>query len=252
VFAARARETAAQAEMKRERNLADAHIAAEREAEMASAAYEAAHSERIAAERAVEALGGDLVGEVGIVLLRSPLAGKVVMSKVARGQSVQPSDTVFEIADLTSLWVELRVFEGDLSSVREGDPVEISSRSEPGRAFSGKVAQVGDVIDVETRSTAVRVIVDNHESGLRPGQSVSARIHTGSRAGKMPSLPRAAVTRIDGKPTVFVMAGKGAAEPRVVKLGPEDGHDVAVLEGVREGEDVVVEGMFALKSEIFR
>jgi membrane fusion protein, heavy metal efflux system len=252
VFAARAKEMAAEADMKRERRLADAHITPERDAELTKATYEAARAERAAAERSVEALGGDLVGEIGILQLKSPIVGKVVSSKLSRGQSVQPTDTAYEIADLSSLWVELRLFEGDLAKVRMGDTVEISSESNPTRAFKGEVAHVGDVVDVETRSAALRVVVPNHDAGLRPGQSVHARIHTTAQAGKVRSVPRAAVTRIDGKPTVFVMVGKGTVEPRQIKLGAEDAHNVAVVEGLADHESVVVGGMFALKSEIFR
>ncbi len=252
VFAARAKEMAAEADMKRERRLSDAHITPERDAELAKATYEAARSERTAAERSVEALGGDLVGEVGILALKSPIAGKVVASKLSRGQSVEPTDTAYEVADLSSLWVELRLFEGDLASVGSGDAVEISAESNPSRVFKGEVAHVGDVVDVETRSAGVRVVVDNRDGGLRPGQSVHARIHTRARAGKVPSIPRAAVTRIDGKPTVFVMVGKGTVEPRQVKLGAEDANNVAIADGLKDGEAVVLGGMFALKSEIFR
>jgi membrane fusion protein, heavy metal efflux system len=252
VFAARAKEMAAEADMKRERRLSDAHITPERDAELAKATYEAARSERTAAEHSVEALGGDLVGEIGILQLKSPLAGKVVASKISRGQSVQPTDTAYEIADLSSLWVELRLFEADLANVRLDDSVEILSEADPSRVFKGKVGHVGDVVDVETRSAAVRVVVDNSDAGLRPGQSVHARIATSGRAGKVLSVPRTAVTRIDGKPTVFVMVGKGTVEPREIKLGGEDARDVAVTQGLKDGEQVVVGGMFALKSEIFR
>jgi cobalt-zinc-cadmium efflux system membrane fusion protein len=252
VFAARAKEMAAEADMKRERRLADARITAERDAELARAGYEAARSERVAAERAVEALGGDLVGPVGILQLRSPLAGRVVASKISRGQSVEPTDTAYEIADLSSLWVELRLFEADLSAVRVGDSVEISSATNPNLMVKGEVGHVGDVVDVETRSAPVRVVINNRDGRLRPGQSVHAKVHNEARAAAMPSIPRQAVTRIDGATTVFVLVDKGTVEPRRVKLGAEDASHVAVLDGLKSGERVVVEGMFALKSEIFR
>jgi cobalt-zinc-cadmium efflux system membrane fusion protein len=252
VSAARAKEMAAEADLKRERRLADARITAERDAELAKATYEAARSERLAAERSVEALGGDLVGEIGILQLRSPFAGKVVASKISRGQSVEPTDTAYEIADLSSLWVELRLFEADLAAVRMGDSVEISSATDPHLTVKGTVGHVGDVVDIQTRTAPVRVVVQNREGRLRPGQSVHARIQTSSRTGALPALPRQAVTRIDGTPTVFVQIDAGTVEPRRIKLGAEDATEVAVIDGLKAGERVVVGGMFALKSEIFR
>jgi cobalt-zinc-cadmium efflux system membrane fusion protein len=252
VASARAKESAAEAQMKRERKLADARISAERDAELAKAEYEAARAERIASERAVVALGGDLEGEIGILTLRSPVAGKVVAGKAVRGQTVDPKDTLFEVADLGTLWVELRLFERDLASVRVGDVVELAAPAAGGREIKGTVQHVGDVVDVETRTAAVRIVVENRERALRPGQAVHARIHTRSPAGRQVAVPRGAVTRVDGRPTVFVMIDGETVEPRTVKLGAEDHDEVAILEGVRQGEKVVTGGLFALKSEIFR
>jgi cobalt-zinc-cadmium efflux system membrane fusion protein len=253
VFAARARELAAQNDMKRERRLADARITPEKEAEMAKANYEVARAERIAAERAVQAMGGDLDEKTGILVLRSPVAGKVVSAKLVRGQTVEPSDTVFEIADLSTVWVQLSVFERDLASVRAGNDVELTLQGIPGPPIKGRVDIVGDIINVETRAVPVRVVVDNPDYTMRPGQSVQARIHTSALADKLLTVPRAAITRVDGNATVFVMLPQGnAVEPRPVTLGPQDAEHTAVLQGLKEGEPVVVGGMFALKSEIFR
>ncbi len=252
VLGARAKELAASAHMTREKRLVEARVTALREAEVATAEFEALRAERVAAERSVQALGGDLQGEVGILMLRSPIAGKIVESKVSRGQTVEPSDTAYQIADLGTLWVELRVFEMDLVAVRVDDEVDIVTQNGASKTLQGRVAHVGDVIDVETRSAAIRVVVDNSEGLLRPGQSVHARIHTAAATGKLPSVPRVAITRIDGKPTVFVLVEKGAVEPRNVKVGSEDADNTTIADGVKEGELVVVGGMFALKSEIFR
>ena len=253
VFAARARELAALNDMKRERRLADARITPEKEAEVAKANYEVARAERIAAERTVQALGGDLDEKTGILVLRSPLAGKVVSAKLVRGQTVEPTDTVFEIADLSTVWVQLSVFERDLAAVRPGNEVELDHSGRSGPPIKGRVDHVGDIINLETRTVPVRVVVDNPDLSIRPGQSVQARIHTTALADKLLTVPRTAITRVDGNATVFVMLPQGnAVEPRQVTLGPQDAEHTAILRGLREGEAVVVGGMFALKSEIFR
>jgi membrane fusion protein, heavy metal efflux system len=250
-LAARARERAAEAEMKRERHLADARITAERDAEAARATYEAVRAERIAAERGVQALGGSLRGELGVLLLRSPIAGQVIEANASRGQMLEPSTTLFEVADLDSLWVELHVFERDIEGVRQGDLVEITPQGQT-QTITGRVAHVGDVIAVDTRTADVRVEVPNTARGLRPGQSVRARIHTTAPASRRLVLPRQAVTRVDGKPMVFVSLDAHTVEARQVTLGPEDAARIAVTDGLKEGEKVVVGGMFALKSELFR
>lgn len=251
VSGARAKELAAAADMKRERQLADSRVSSEREAEMANAHYESARAERLAAEHSVKALGGDVGGEIGILQLRSPIAGKVVSTKIARGQTVGPMDTVFEVADLSSVWVELDVFERDLMAVRVGDAVDISSPFYPDAILQGKVAHVGDVVDPVTRTSHVRVVVDNENNMLRPGQSVKARIKTSSSAGKVLVVPTAAVTHVDGNPTVFVLTNN-AVEPRTVELGASDRESTGIVSGLKEGEQVVTDGLLAVKSELFR
>ena len=112
--------------------------------------------------------------------------------------------------------------------------------------LKGKVAHVGDVIEQETRSGDVRVVVDNVDGSLRPGESVLAKIHTKTAPAPKILLPRDAVISIDGKATVFVAHDDTSVEPRSVTTGSRDGSRVT------PGEKVAVAGVFALKSEIFR
>ncbi len=252
VMAARAKEMAADAHGKRERRLADARITTERDAELAKAEQEAARAERIAAERTVQALGGDLVGELGVLVLRSPVGGRVVSGKIVRGQTVEPRDTLYQIADLSSVWVELDVFERELGAVAVGDAVQITTQVSPGTMIKGRVDHIASVIDLQTRSARIRVVAENKDGTLRPGQSVQARITTTGPTSELLSVPRTAITRVDGKPTVFVLLDAHTVEPRAVALGSDDAQDVTISEGLRGGEQIVVGGLFALKSEIFR
>jgi membrane fusion protein, heavy metal efflux system len=156
------------------------------------------------------------------------------------------------VADLSKVWIELSVFERDLPAVREGDEVEVRLPADKSTVFTGTVAHVAEVIDPEKRAARVRVELDNADRRLRPGLSVTAEIHaSGPRAERL-TVPRVAVTRIDGKPTVFVKVGQSAVEPRELKLGAEDADDVAVVEGLKAGDEVVTSGVLALKAEVFR
>ncbi|MBX7101407.1 MAG: efflux RND transporter periplasmic adaptor subunit [Myxococcaceae bacterium] len=252
VLSARAREKAAEADFKRERRLADAHISPERDAEAAAATYAAARADRVAAEKTVEALGGDFDARLGVLVLRSPIDGRVVASRASRGQTLEPSHTVLEVADLRVVWVNLQVYERDLGAIRVGDAVELTAQSGGGARLEGRVDHVGDLIDPETHTAPVRVVVPNEPIALRPGQSVTARIHTSGPAAHALSVPSSAVTRVDGKPTVFLARGEGTVEPRPIVTHAEDGVRVGVSEGLKEGDRVVLGGLFALKSEIYR
>jgi cobalt-zinc-cadmium efflux system membrane fusion protein len=252
VISARAHAHAAIVNEKRERELSEAHISSGREAELAAATAASARADLVAAEQRVRAFGGTIDGETGILQLRSPIGGKVVERGVARGQSVEPTHTAFRVADLRRVWVQLAVFERELPAVHAGDDVEISPQTDASTTLRGRVAYVGDVLDLETRTAPVRVVVDQPETPLRPGQSVVAKIHTALPLATSLVLPREAVTSVDGKSTVFVVHDATSVEPRTVELGGHDGKRVEVIRGLRIRERVVSAGVFALKSEIYR
>jgi cobalt-zinc-cadmium efflux system membrane fusion protein len=250
--ALRAKEFAAEANLAREQRLAEAKVTALREAETAKAEHQSLRAERRAAEKAVAALGASMASEVGILKLRSPIAGRVISASASQGQTVEPSSTLFEVADLSTVWVELLVFERDLQRVKAGDVAEMQLAGAKGGTVKGTVARVGDLVDPTTRSAVVRVEVDNLQGLLRPGQSTSARIQSHGPAERALVIPKASVTFVDGKPTALVLVSPGLVEPRAVELGPDDGEHVAILEGLRPGDSVITDGLFALKSEIFR
>jgi cobalt-zinc-cadmium efflux system membrane fusion protein len=251
LISARAHALAASANEQREKALAEAKISSFRDAELAAASAAAARAELLAAESRVHAMGGRTGGEPGVLLLQSPLTGKVVTRNLSRGQFVEPTLTAFKVADLSRVFVELAVFERDVATIRRGDQVEITATSGSGAAMSGTVAYAGDEIDLQTKTAAVRVIVEQPATPLRPGQSVLAKIQTQTRAPAL-LLPSEAVTSVDGKTTVFVAHDASSVEPRAIQVGRQDAKRVEILEGVRSGERVVVSGVFALKSEIFR
>jgi cobalt-zinc-cadmium efflux system membrane fusion protein len=250
--ALRGREIAAQSNLDREQQLAEAKVTAMREAEAAKAEHQALRAERRAAEKSVAALGASIDSEVGIMKLRSPIAGRVISAKASQGQTVEPSDTLFEVADLSTVWVELMVFERDLDRIRKGDAVEILPAAAKGTPVQGTLSHVSDLVDPVTRSAVVRVDVDNRKGWLRPGQSTSARIQSRGPTESVLTIPKAGLTFVDGKPTVLLMVGPGLVEPHAVELGPDDGEKVSIRKGLRAGDSVITEGLFALKSEIFR
>jgi len=253
VLAARAHAEAATTNEKREAELAEAKVSAHRDAELAKAQAVSARADLAAAEQRVRALGGSLDGAAGVLRLTSPIAGRVVERNVSRGQSVEATLTAFRVADLDRVWVELAVFEGQLSAIRNGDAVDVASTTAGDAPVHGIVAYVGDVIDLATRTAPVRIVVEHPESRLRPGQSVSAAIHTSAPVSSAISIPLSAVTSVDGKPTVFVAHGDDhSVEPRAVVLGAQDGDRVEVARGIERTDRIAISGVFALKSEIFR
>src|SRR5262249_22262606 len=148
------------------------------------------------------------------------------------GQSVDGTVIAYRVADLDHLWIELSVFERDLPSVHVDDEVEVSPLSEQGRKLPGKVAHVGEVIDQATRSTQVRVTIDNPKYHVRVGQAVQATITSAGAEREALLIPQDSVIYVDGKPTVFVADGDTRARAVTVRLGGSDAMHHEVVEGL--------------------
>lgn len=262
-LSATARLIAARAEASRTERLARAQLATARDQEQARADRDAIAAEIRGARTRLLAMGvrPDELSRGRAVTLRAPIDGWVVDRPALMGESVDRTETVARIADLRSLWVELEVFEKDLGRVRLGDRAELTTDSQPGRTFRGVVSHVGETIERDSRTASVRIVVENAELLLRPGMFVTARLRLDggarqTRDGGAPAraitIHRSALVQLDGRPAVFVWVGGEEYEPRTVELGVIDGDRVEVLHGINEGESVVVEGAFALKSELLR
>ncbi|HNN96757.1 MAG TPA: efflux RND transporter periplasmic adaptor subunit [Pseudomonadota bacterium] len=257
---ARATSLAAQANLRRERELAERKVSSERERELAEAAAITEQAQLAAATQRLRALGLRQVdikqiteARAGIVPLCSPIDGTIISRSVSLGQAVQPATDAFAVANLSQLWVQLDLFEKDLPYVHADQRAEIRTEVYPGRSFPARVAYVGQVIDEKTRTAPVRVEFDNHEGLLRPGQFVTATLQGDpSRVtSEVLAVPRKAVLTVEGKPLVFVQEGTGFGR-RGIELGASGGAMIEVRAGLLGGEKIAVDGGFLLKSELLR
>ncbi len=253
ISAIEARARYADTDAARKQKLLEEGIASLRALELAMQESKVTAAELRAARQRVKALGGSAGGKaLGVMSLTSPIDGDVVKVHVFRGQAVESSYTAFTIADRRSLWVRLSVFEGEVGNIRVGDTVEISAQVNAGEFLTGTVAFISTVLDPVNRSAEVRVVVPNESGTLRVGQAVNARIRPAAAARRGLAVPRVAIVQVDGKPTVFVAIDDTGVVPRPVELGVQGVDTVEVTSGLAVGDRVVVEGVFALKSELFR
>lgn len=247
---------AAELNAEREARLAERSLTTAREVELASVEAKKAGLLLGAAQQKVAALGGNARPSnvvLGAHEVRSPIAGTVVERFVAPGQFVEGQLVAFKVANLDHLWIELDVFERNLSRVAVGDKAELRPLSAGADTLQGRVAKVASRIDQETHSAKVRIEVENKDRKLRVGQAVQATIHTsGGDLAPRPIVPTSAITFVDGKPTVFVGAGPNAVRVATVQLGANDDDETEILVGLQATDQVVTEGAFALKSELFR
>ncbi|MBX3245840.1 MAG: efflux RND transporter periplasmic adaptor subunit [Myxococcales bacterium] len=261
LLAARARLVAARTGAARETSLRQRQLTTAVSVEDATATVGALDAEVTGAEQRLLALGlgaAELrrIEQGGApprrVTLRSPIAGEVIERFAHLGQVVSATEPILRVADLSSVWVMLEVYERDLSRVRMDDEVEILSEAYPGETFPGRVSYLDALIDERTRSAGVRIVVDNADRRLRPGHFVHALLTSAGEVRPAIMLSRRAIVQVDGQPTVFVEAGELAFEPRAIELGAAVADRVEVVAGLAAGERIVTEGAFALKSEMQR
>jgi Cu(I)/Ag(I) efflux system membrane fusion protein len=177
----------------------------------------------------------------------SPVSGHVVRKAAVQGMRVTPADSLFEIADLSHLWVMADVYEADLPNVHVGTPADVTLSYRPDRSWRGAVTWVAPTVDPQTRTIKVRVEVDNTGEDLKPEMFADVQLRVGKGEGLV--IPESAVLNSGRQELVFVDLGAGRLEPREVKLGSRGDEGVEVRRGVSEGESVVTAANFLLDSE---
>lgn len=179
---------------------------------------------------------------------RSPAGGIVTEKKAVQGMRFMPGETLYQVADLSTVWVFADVFEQDIGFVRSGAKAKVKINAYPDREFEGKVTYVYPTLNADTRTAQVRVELPNAGMALKPG--MFANVELAAVAGKsVVTVPNSAVIDSGTRRVVLVKANEGRFEPREVRLGTRGEEYVEVLEGVREGEEVVVAANFLIDAE---
>ena len=184
------------------------------------------------------------------VAISAPFAGRVVARNITRGEVVEPTQKLFTVADLSTVWVVGNVPEKDVRFIRREQTVEVHVTAYPGEAFAGTITYISDMLDPATRSMKLRVTVRNPEPlrPLKPEMFATVRIHAAPVLDVL-TIPLSAVQRVQTGPIAFVRLSADQFEARPLKLAEDNGESVKVLDGLREGEQVVTKGAFGLKAE---
>lgn len=248
---ATAKAKAARSNAKRLRSLLDKKLASDQQVLDAESEADALDAEARGFGDQLAALGG---GGASSIALRAPVSGVVVARDAVVGQAVTPEQTLATIADLAELWFLGRVFEKDLGRLSVGAKTEVELNAYPERRFAGSLEYVGKQVDPVARTLTARIRVQNQDDLLRIGLFGTTRVELGGGAERAATLvvPRGAVTDVAGKTCVFVSHPDGDFELHPVVLGEAAPGKVEIVSGVREGEAVVSEGVFSVKSALLR
>lgn len=185
----------------------------------------------------------------------APFAGRIIARDLTKGEVVETTSRLFQVADLSQVWVTANIPERDIPFIhsdqnRHAQKVDVRVKAYPDQVFPGTITYVGDVLDQATRTMRLRITLENPDGKLKPQMFATVRIYGETVSDKL-TVPEAAVQRDRDRLFVFVQHEPLAFEVRDVFVGESDGHRVMIAEGVQEGDRVVTKGAFFLKSELF-
>lgn len=242
----------------REKRLVGAGVGAQKNVLATEAGFKVAQASLEAAEKKLHVLGFNEEEVRAIsathqvnpeITLFAPIEGKVIELNAVLGGMIDQATELMTIMDPTRLWVTGEIFERDIEKIRIGQEAHVTLPAYPGEAFRGKLTYISDLLKEDTRTISVRTEVDNRNFKLKPGMFADMTIVLRD-SRQVLTVPEAAVLDDNNEKIVFVRAdGQFLARP--VTLGPRHNGYFAIESGLADGEEVVVQGGYQLKSKLY-
>ena len=179
--------------------------------------------------------------------ITAPFSGMVIEKHLVLGEAIESQTEAFVVADLSTVWANLTAYQKDLSKIQTGQSATISTDfgAEP---FTGKISYISPIVEEESRTAIVRVVIQNDSNLWRPGLFATANVEL--KSFEVPiRIPKTAIQNIDNVPVVFVFDGDEFS-PHPIRLGRTDSTHVEVLSGLEQGENYVISGGHVLKFEL--
>ena len=198
--------------------------------------------------------GDETADQVPII---APASGFILDKNVTLGKAIDTMDDTFIIGDLSQVWMLASVRQDQLGSLRVGQTVRVTVAGTTGRAssdapaFEGRIANLGQTLDPQTRTMQVRIVLSNSGNQLRPEMLATAEVPAGTPRETV-LVPSDALQQIDGQDVVFVRTAPDRFTVRPVQISETHNGETPIVEGLKGGEQVVVKGSFVLKSQLLK
>ena len=242
----------------RQKRLHDRGVGAQKDFITAETEYIVAQSSMDAAEKKLHILGfsEEQVHEINashqinpIVELYAPITGKIVETNAVLGDMIDQSTEILTVMNSSVLRVDTEIYERDIAKIRVGLLVEVGVPAYPSEVFKGTIQYVSDIFKEDTRTITVYTEVANTDYKLKPGMFADIKIHL-NHGAQVLALPRNAILGDRDLELVFVRRGEEYV-PLVVETGIHEADYVQILSGLQEGDVVVTNGNFQLKSKMY-
>jgi len=182
------------------------------------------------------------------VTLRAPAAGIVLEKNAVQGMRFMAGETLYKIADLSTVWITAEIFEQDLAFVKTGQNAKIRINAYPDQKFSTKIAYIYPTLSNQTRTTQIRLELANRQGLLKPGMYAEVQLDTAGKS-QVIAIPNSAVIDSGTRKVALVEVSEGRFEPRELELGMSSDDYVEVISGIGEGEKVVTRANFLIDAE---
>lgn len=189
---------------------------------------------------------------VSVLPVRAPFAGTITERDAVPGAAAEPGAPLFQLADLSGMWMELSVPEEQLMAARKGAAVTAEFDPMPGIRFEGVLTWIASSVDETTRMVKARAEFDNADRLLRHGMFGRAELPEHDTARATVVVPPQAVQYVDGRTVVFAKLDHDLYETRLIRTGPERRGSVPVLEGLSTADEIVLGESYVLKSELLK
>lgn len=243
---AKADEQLSRGALERAQMLYDRGAIAAKDLEVAQDTEDKAKVDLSTADRRVRIIGADPNHPSALIDLKAPVSGTIVEQNVAGAEGVKSLDNtpnLFTIANLSEVWVVCDVFENDLGEVHVGDSADIRMNAFPDRVYKGKITDISRVLDPNTRSAKVRIVLPNADGSLRAGMFAVATFHSRKLTDRV-VVPATAIMRLHDKDWVFEKIGSNRYRKIAVQadgLAPDGMQEIHV--GVKPGDEVVTNAL---------
>jgi membrane fusion protein, heavy metal efflux system len=246
----------AQSNMDRVKNLVEKKIAARKDIYQAETEFRTAQTELHTDEERLALYGvstSDLKFETmkrPLLPVRSPIGGIITEKHAIVGELSDPSKSLYTVADLSTVWVQVDINEKDLAKVRKGQTAIVNVGAFPDMKLKGRITYIADLVNEATRTVKARIEVSNPGRKLKPEMFATVELSLPSNTPPVLAIPDDALQMFEGRKVLFVTDDGTEFEIRKVELGRSSGGLSEVISGLKEGERYAAKGSFLLKSEM--
>jgi cobalt-zinc-cadmium efflux system membrane fusion protein len=244
----------------REKELVDKNITARQEFQQAEAEYQIAKTETMTTRQQLLNYGlrpddvktiEETRSSASLLKIRSPFSGTLVEKHAVMGEAIDVGESIFQLADLSTFWLELSIPETQITQIRVGDSIRSAFTAIPGYRIEGTITWLSPRIEENTRMMKARALVSNHDGKLRQGLFGKVRLVSPAKEERLVT-PRDAVQTVDGKPFIFVKRENDLFEIRHIAPGRKSRDRIEILEGLTPRDEIVIVGSFTMKSEFLK